>query len=88
MVKFMDTSEQLPVLLKIKNENGNIKLRLDDNGLGCFTENKRAIHEITLSGCRINEELNNHLQELVTEVFEYEVFEQDNKKVFQFWGDY
>ena len=84
----MDIYEQLPILLKIESGGDKIKLRLDKNGLGSFELHEESIQEIVLSGCQIKDELINRFQELITEVFEYEVFEQDNKTVFQFWGDY
>ena len=84
----MDIHEQLPVLLKVEFDDNFLKLRLDENGLGSFNSDEKSIQEITLSNCRIENELNNCLQELITEVFEYEVFEQEDKTVFQFWGDY
>jgi hypothetical protein len=84
----MDIYEQLPILLKIESDDKEIKLRLDENGLGSFNSGKKSIQEIILSGCKVKKELIDRFQELIAEVFEYEVFEQDNKTVFQFWGDY
>jgi hypothetical protein len=84
----MDIYEQLPILLKIESSNNEIKLRLDENGLGSFESNEKSIQEITLSGCKVEIELIDELQEFLTEVFEYEVLEQDEKTIFQFWGDY
>lgn len=83
----MDIYEQLPVLLKIESDNNEIKLRLDENGLGGFESNEKSVQEITLSGCKAKKELTDRFQELATKVFEYEVFQQDNKTIFQFWGD-
>ncbi len=84
----MDIYEHLPVLLAFENENDEIRLRLDKNGLGNFNLTEKSAQEIILSGCRITQEMSGHLQESITEVFEYEFLEQDNKKLFQFWGDY
>ncbi len=74
----MDIHERLPVLLKVEFDDNFLKLRLDENGLGSFNSDKKSIQEITLSNCRIENELNNRLQELITEVFEYEIFEKEN----------
>ncbi len=84
----MDIYEHLPILLKIDSTDNEIKLRLDENGLSIFDSDKKSIQEIILSGCKVEKELIGRFQELVTEVFEYEVFEQNNKTVFQFCGDY
>jgi hypothetical protein len=80
--------EQLPVLLELKIENDSLLLRLDEKGLGSFDSNLKSIQEITLSNFQANDELLNSMQELITEVFEYEVFEENGKTTFQFWGDY
>lgn len=84
----MDIYERLPILLKIESGNNEIKLRLDENGLGGFDSDKKSIQEIALAGCNVKKELIDRFQELITKVFEYEIFEQDTKIVFQFWGDY
>lgn len=84
----MDIHEQLPVLLKIEIDDNFLTLRLDENGLGNFNSHEKSIQEITLSDCQIKKGLISRLQELITEVFEYEVFEQESKTIFQFWGDY
>lgn len=49
---------------------------------------RKSIQEIALSGCKLEKELIDELQKFVTEVFEYEVFEQGSKTVFRFRGDY
>ena len=88
MVIDMDIYEQLPILLRIELDDNKIKLRVDENGLGNFDLREKSVQEITLSGCKVRKGLIEDFQELIMEVFEYEVFELDNKTVFQFWGDY
>lgn len=84
----MDVYEQLPVLLRVKIENNNILFRLDKNGLGSFTKDKNSIHEIYLSGCILEGNLIDELKNFANEIFEYEIYKQNNKTIFQFWADY
>ena len=84
----MDIYEQLPVLLKVESNGDEIKLRLDENGLGDFGSSDKSIQEIILSGCKIRKGLIDELQQVTSAVFEYEVSEKDGKRVFQFWCDY
>lgn len=88
VVKIMNIYEPLPTLLNIELHEDSVILRLDENGLGYFDTGKNSIREITLSGCILENSFINELQELINEVFEYEIFQQDNKTIFQFWADY
>jgi hypothetical protein len=88
VVKDMDIYEQLPVLLSIEIKNDSLELRLDKNGFGCFSPDEKSIQEIILSNFHADKKLVNRMQELITEVFEYEVFEENGQTIFQFWGDY
>jgi hypothetical protein len=84
----MNICEQLPILLEAHIEGKEITLRLDRNGLGSFNFSKKNILELTFFDCELKEALVEKFQYLLMEVFEYEIFEENDKTTFQFWGDY
>lgn len=84
----MDIYEQLPTLLKSEKHNDTIILRLDKSGLGNFVNEEKSVQEITLKGCNSIKNIVEELEEFVNQVFEYEVFRQNNKLIFQFRADY
>ncbi len=84
----MDIDEPLSILLNVESDKNGIKLRLDTNGLLSFDSTEKSVQTIDLITSQITIPIINDLQELLTEVFEYETFEQNNKIIFQFWGDY
>jgi hypothetical protein len=84
----MDIYEPLPVLIKAEINDDLIEFRLDKFGLGNFETRGNSVLEIKLSGCKSVPQLKEDIEELINEVFEYEVFTDVNKTIFQFWGDY
>lgn len=80
--------EDLPVLLKFNFENKILTLRLDYLGLLNFNNDNQAICELTLRDCSNTDNLINDLQELIGQIFEYEICTIDDNKVLEFWGDY
>ncbi len=84
----MDIHEQLPTLLKAEKHNDTIILRLDKDGLGNFVKEEKSVQEIILQGCNLIKNIVEELEGFVNQVFEYEVFRQNNKLIFQFRADY
>lgn len=84
----MDIYEPLPVLIKAEIKDDLVEFRLDEFGLGSFEMQEKSVLEIKLSGCKTVPQLKEDIEELINEVFEYEVFTDENKTIFQFWGDY
>lgn len=84
----MDIYEPLPVLIKAEIKGDLIQFRLDEFGLGSFETREKSVLEIKLSGCKTVPQLKEDIEELINEVFEYEVLTDVNKTIFQFWGNY
>lgn len=84
----MDIYEPLPILIKAEIKDDLVQFRLDEFGLGNFETREKSVLEIKLSGCKTVPQLKEDIEELINEVFEYEVFTDINKTIFQFWGDY
>ncbi|HZH33315.1 MAG TPA: hypothetical protein VEX64_00610 [Pyrinomonadaceae bacterium] len=80
--------EDLPILLKFEVEEKTIKFRLDQFGLNSFDLNAQPINEIILRNYETDKILLENLREYVGEVFEYEIYTEAGKTLFQFWADY
>lgn len=81
--------EDLPILLHFEIKNNKLILRLDNKGLRRFENDKNAISKITLTKTEFEEtDLVNRFKELIGLTFEYEIYPENDRQVFEFWGDY
>lgn len=80
--------EDLSVLLKLNFEKEKLILRLGNLGLQHFNDDKQAICELVLDNYTSSEGLYEELQELIGDVFEYEIYTNSDGNILEFWGDY
>lgn len=80
--------EDLPILLEFRIQDESLELRIDNLGLLNFEISSEAINQIILKSTTLPTNLKQDLEDSVGNVFEFEISEENNKKIFQFYGDY
>ena len=80
--------EDLSILLNFKVEKNHLILRLDNLGLRNFELKKQSVCELIFEGFIHSENLLNSFQDLIGEVFEYEIDSKEGESTLEFWGDY
>jgi hypothetical protein len=78
--------EDLPILLSYRIEENSLILRLDRLGLQNFEIEKEAVCEFRLKNFINQENLLNDLQELIGDVFGYQIRLEENHSILEFWG--